>query len=178
MSDDRATAGIPGTVPTPLIGSLMQICTVTHDLRETVAGYVRLGIGPFAVRRFDPSNTTAVYKGRPTKFTYDNALTHDLMWEVSQPIDGDSMFSDFLADVSGSSGYQHIAVHPVLPYDETLAALAERGFGTLMELVHWEVVRVTYVVNDGQVIELVDVPPGFDMGAHPPDYWIPAAPPS
>lgn len=169
--------GWPGRapdLPPLLVEGLVQICTVTPDLQASVDGYLGLGLGPFALYHLDTTKESrAVYRGRPAHFKYDCAFTQDHAFEVSQPVEGDSMFSDFLAEVDGRATYQHIAIRPTLDFDATVAAFEARGYETVMTMTHWEVVRVHYFSNGGTVIELNDLPAGFV--APPPAEWLGAA---
>ncbi|MFE2186386.1 hypothetical protein [Streptomyces sp. NPDC059455] len=41
-----------------LLGDVVQICVVTSDIRRTIDGYLRMGIGPWRVQTLGPDSTT------------------------------------------------------------------------------------------------------------------------
>lgn len=70
---------------------IVEVCIVTEDHRRTMAGLVRLGIGPFRVYTFDSSNLTApTYRGESSPFGLKVcfATNNDLTWEIMQPLSG------------------------------------------------------------------------------------------
>ena len=96
----------PPTPPpssTPFLGTLAEICIVTHDHHKTMDGLLRLGIGPFQV--FDFTSTTVperFFRGRPGSFELKVCFAKqgDLVFEIMQPMGGESLMAEFLEQVS------------------------------------------------------------------------------
>ena len=64
MSTKRPEVINETTLSNSFISETIQICAVTRDYRRTIEGYVKLGIGPWAVYDFAPPNIAA--NPRPT----------------------------------------------------------------------------------------------------------------
>jgi methylmalonyl-CoA/ethylmalonyl-CoA epimerase len=112
------------------LGKIVEVCIVTEDHRRTMAGLVRLGIGPFRVYTFDSSNLTApTYRGESSPFGLKVcfATNNDLTWEIMQPLSGRTITREFL-DAHGE-GIHHVAFdcHGA-PWKQRLEIFAERGF--------------------------------------------------
>jgi hypothetical protein len=53
-----------------LLGEAIQICVVTRDLRRTMGGLVRAGIGPWSVYTFGPDTVSDLtYRGKPAQYS-------------------------------------------------------------------------------------------------------------
>ncbi|QXQ06166.1 VOC family protein [Sphingosinicellaceae bacterium] len=112
------------------LGKMVETCIVTRDHRRCMEGLWRLGIGPWQVFTFSPENTTdQTYQGRPSEFvlTVCFAEMGDMIWEVIEPVSGDTIFRDFL-DQHGE-GIHHTA-HDCndIPFEARLEEFARRGF--------------------------------------------------
>ena len=162
------------------IGDTVQVSVVAPDLYRGLDQLVALGVGPFMVFRVGPDNAVDLtYEGEAAAFSMFLAFaTHaNMMWEVIQPLEGRSVYSDFLA--AGHAGLHHVAVGcNGMPYAERAAELERRGYRPVM----------TGRAFDGQVpfgyfappdpaapvIEVFEFPEDF---APVPDEWYPAPPP-
>ena len=122
----------------PFLGKVVEIALVTRDVNRTMAGLWALGIGPWKVYTFDPSNTTnQTYRGRPSPFTLKVCFAEmgGVMWELMEPVSGDTIFSDFL-DRHGE-GIHHLAFDcNDIPFEDRIAEFERRGF-TLAQSGSW-----------------------------------------
>ena len=125
---EKAEGGRPGG--DPFLGKAVEIALVARDARRTIAGLWSLGIGPWRIYTFDPTNTTdQTYRGRPSPFVMKVcfAAVGDMMWEVIEPISGDTIFSEFLD--SHGDGIHHVAYDcNGSPFEERVAEFERRGF--------------------------------------------------
>jgi hypothetical protein len=114
----------------PFIGETIQVSTVTGDLYRALDGLVRLGVGPFQVFRMGPDNCVDfTHRGEPAEYSMLVAFANagGMMWEAIQPLEGTSVFSEFLA--AGHEGLHHVAVScNGVPFDERVAGLEELGY--------------------------------------------------
>ncbi|MBC8129896.1 MAG: VOC family protein [Rhizobiaceae bacterium] len=117
----------------PFLGNAVEIALVTRDARRTIAGLWALGIGPWRIYTFDPTNTTnQTYRGRPSPFVMKVcfAAVGQMIWEVIEPISGDTIFSEFLD--SHGEGLHHIAYDcNGSPFEERVAEFERRGFSMI-----------------------------------------------
>lgn len=164
-----------------LVKSLEQVCVVVRDLDQTVRDYVeRAGIGPWAIYNYAPPDLHNMrIRGKPASYSMCLALawTEGIMWEVIQPVEGPSIYREFL-DTHGE-GVQHVMVHHTREnLREALAEFERRGCATLMEG-SYKGTDFAYLDTAGPlktVIELVQRPnyPGYRRPA--PERWYPSAP--
>ena len=112
------------------LGKLIEVCIVTHDCERTMAGLVRLGIGPFRVYNFRGDTVTEpTYKGQASPFSIRVcfAINEGLTWEIMQPIDGRTIMQEFLA--AHGEGIHHLAFDcKGVPWAQRISAFSERGF--------------------------------------------------
>ena len=137
MTALAAVAG-EGQEPDPFLGRLVEVALVTRDARRTMAGLWALGLGPWRVYTFDPSNTTdQTYHGRPSAFTMRMCFAQvgALMWELIEPVSGETIFAEFL-DRHGE-GLHHVAFDcNGAPFEDRVAEFERRGF-TLVQGGSW-----------------------------------------
>ena len=152
---------------------------VVRDLDEALEEYSnRLGIGPWWVTLYAPPRLTDMrIRGEaiPYSFKAAAALTGHTWWELIEPVDGPSIYEEFLAE--HGQGLHHVLVeHEGIDFEGAIATFTERGCPPLMEGRMGEV-RFAYVETEGPlktVMEVVYRPPGFVRPE--PDYWYPAPP--
>lgn len=112
------------------LGRIIEVCIVTEDFHRTMAGLVRLGVGPFRVYTFDSTNlSNPTYHGQKSPFSLKVcfAKNDDLTWEIMQPVAGNTIMRDFL-DVHGE-GIHHIAFDcHGMPWQQRLAEFSGRDF--------------------------------------------------
>ncbi|MDF3282973.1 MULTISPECIES: VOC family protein [unclassified Gordonia (in: high G+C Gram-positive bacteria)] len=172
----------PLGLPNYSVGPLFQVARVTRDLRRTVDGMLRLGIGPWAVYTVDESNLTGyTYRGRVEKSsTILMALCRigEMTYEVIEPVKGLSIYQDFL-DERGE-GIQHLCFDARGDlFDSAVTTLQADGYSLLQTGTYMEQLRFAYFGTEedlGTVMEIADIPENFVFGA--PDFVLgdPTAP--
>jgi len=89
---------------------LSQVAIVVKDLREAMKRYWEdMGIGPWKIWYFDPSNTRDMtFRGKPSKhaFRIAEAMVGDISIELIEPLEGETTYKEFL-DKKGE-GLHHI----------------------------------------------------------------------
>ncbi len=112
----------------PAFTETLQIGIVVRDLEATMRRYVDdYGIGPWDVYEFNPENAPDLREyGEPVKCSWRvaGAMVGQVMWELIQPLDDESLYARFLAEKG--EGVHHIAV-AARNFDETVANQAKRG---------------------------------------------------
>ncbi|MDQ3739275.1 MAG: VOC family protein [Actinomycetota bacterium] len=113
------------------LGRIVEVCVVTEDHQRTMAGLVRLGVGPFRVYTFDNETLAApTYRTQHSPFSLKVCFAKNdgLTWEIMQPLAGRTIMREFL-DTHGE-GIHHVAFDcNGVPWDERVANFAARGFG-------------------------------------------------
>ena len=167
------------TLGNSFLDATLQICVVTGDLDARVRDYAdRLGIGPWWVQDAKaPAMTETRIRGVRTAFSMRLALAWvgDLMWEIIQPLDGPTIYRDFLE--RHGEGMQHAAfAYSDLGFEAAREDFIARGFAPIQEL-FWNGVRVNYFDTldaTGTTFEIWNWPTDIPLGE--PDYWYPAKP--
>ncbi len=162
-----------------LISGVQQVALVVRDLDAAMAEYSgRLGIAPWWVTLYGPPRLTNMrIRGEDVPYSMKLAIawTGDTMWELIEPVDGPSIYKEFL-DEHGE-GLHHVLVeHRGADFEDAIAAFTARGCPPLMEGQMGEV-RFAYMDTEGPlktVLEIVHRPEGFIRPD--PDYWYPAPP--
>lgn len=162
-----------------LIDGVHQIGIVVRDLEPALEEYSRrLGIGPWRVYRFaPPALSDTRLRGRDARFSMWVALasTGTMQWELIQPIEGPSIYEEFL-DAHGE-GLHHVQVsYGDMTCEEIVGEFAARGFPPLMEG-NFHGSRFVYFDTEGPiktVVEIRHAPPGFVRPA--PEYRYPEEP--
>ncbi len=99
-------------MPEPVFTETMQIGIVVRDLDATVKRYVEdYGIGPWEFFDVTPEIAPDLREfGKPITGATRNATAKvgHVWWELTEPLDGNSLFARFLAEKGG--GVHHIAV--------------------------------------------------------------------
>lgn len=169
------------TLSNSFFGNTKQICIVTRDVKRTLAGMVNLGIGPWSIYIFDENNCTDVtYRGKPSKHTMYLALatSGDMLWEVIQPLQGKSIYTEFLDD--HAEGIHHVApVCEGLSYLEQVAKFESMGYPMVQSGLWAGKVPYAYFETEGDIsttLEIFDIPEDFEMPE--PIEWYPAKPPA
>jgi catechol 2,3-dioxygenase-like lactoylglutathione lyase family enzyme len=111
------------------VAGINQVAIVVKDLHKTVENYWNiLGIGPWDIYLWEaPLVYNRKYQGKPAWAREKIALAQvgAIQLELCQPVEGDSIYQDFL-DEHGE-GLQHMGFS-VDNLDETVEALANQGF--------------------------------------------------
>jgi len=132
MSNATHVAAVQETkVAGPFLGNVQEICIITRDHKKTIDGLSRLGIGPFQIHTFNSSSVTnQTFRGKQASFelTVCFATQGSIVWELMEPISGDSIMKEFL-DAHGE-GIHHVAFDcNHVPPKERRAEFEKRGFG-------------------------------------------------
>jgi methylmalonyl-CoA/ethylmalonyl-CoA epimerase len=131
--------------PAIRITDLSQVCIVVRDLDKTMESlWNTFGIGPwdiyirdFRSTRDGDSISNMTYYGKPARFSYKMASTHNKLGgtaiELIQPVEGDSIHSDFLRE--HGEGVQHLGwsvVDSEEAFNEATRMLEKGGFPCIM----------------------------------------------
>ncbi|HKQ81909.1 MAG TPA: VOC family protein [Steroidobacteraceae bacterium] len=167
------------TLSNSFVGNTAQVCVVTSDYNKTINGFLELGIGPWASYTFGPGTVThQTYMGRTEAHSMRLALatSGNMLWEVIQPLDGPSIYKDFL--VTHGEGVHHVAFGcEGLPFERRIEEFEKRGCRKTQSGLWVGCVPYAYFETEGLIsttVEIFDFPPGFQMPA--PEEWIPGPP--
>ena len=112
----------------PVFTETMQIGIVVRDLDATLRRYVDdYGIGPWEVHEFDAGNANDLREyGQPVErsLRFAVATVGQVMWELIEPLDEESVFARFLAEKG--EGVHHIAL-ATPNFDDAVAEQIQRG---------------------------------------------------
>jgi hypothetical protein len=170
----------------PLVTGLAQISVVVRDVHATMKRYVEVaGIGPWAVYEFGPPEVTNIrLRGQPATFNALIAIawTGESMWELIQPVDGSSIYQEFL-DQRGD-GMHHVLVrHAGHDMDETIKAFGKHGCEVAMSFERGGT-RFAYIDatrHMKMILEVLQRPAAAGQQtagpASKPSYWYPYDPP-
>jgi len=166
-------------LPNSLISGVHQVALVVRDVEATMRWYAdEIGIGPWRVALLEPPRLTDMrVRGEPVEYSFKYAVawTGDTMWEIIEPVDGPSIYKEFIND--HGEGVHHILVkHDGLDFDTALEQFADRGCTPAMEGRIGDI-RFAYLESEGPLkttLEIIDRPP--DAEPLTPDYWYPAEP--
>ncbi len=163
------TDGKPTPSPKEMFSKFVQIGVVVADLDKTIRHLTEIfGIGPFRVIDWPPeghSDIQKFYYGQPGKFSARMAFTElgSVELELIQPLDGESIWADFLREQGGGIHHLRFNVDALEPVQDYLAqngiVSAQHGSGirpgtTWMNFASEEKV--------GFVIEVMNAFPGTD----------------
>lgn len=174
MSMTSAGEVAGGILGRPL--QISQVAIVTWDLQKTMESYTRLlGWGPWNVYRHEPPRLhDTKLGGRPAEYTMLGAETHvgDLGFEILQPLEGPSIYRDWLAE--HGEGFHHLAV--MLHDVEESALLKERfageGIPVLMSGRIGETIEYFYVDTEPSLKIVLESGSGHAIELQP-DYVYP-----
>jgi hypothetical protein len=179
MSGDIKVTG-ETSLSNSFLGDTVQICVVTRDLYRTLAGFVKLGIGPWRVYTFGPGTVTEqTYRGKAQSYSMRIAVgyTGATFWEIIEPLEGDSIYKEFLA--AHGEGIQHVAQGcGTMSLAEQIATFEARGCKVIQSGFWNNQVRYAYMGTDdllSTTIELFGFPENFTFPE--PEEWYPAPPP-
>jgi len=114
------------------VKGISQVCLVVKDIQKTMESYWNiLGIGPWDVYAWEvPLVYERTYHGKPAWAREKIALAQvgAVQLELCQPIDGDSVYQDFLME--HGEGFHHVNFL-VDDVDETVKILVKEGFSSL-----------------------------------------------
>ena len=150
----------------PVFTEAMQVALVVRDLEATMRTYVHeYGIGPWAIYEFNPETVTEMVKdGEPAEYAFRLALAMvgSTQFELIQPLDGKSMYAEFLAEKG--EGLHHIALG-VQDYGDALDTMRAKG-RRVLQGGRYNGVSFAYLSTDedlGFISEILDIPPGLEQ---------------
>ena len=156
-----------------------QVGLVVRDVDATMKHFVETaGIGPWWVKTFEPPHhyDTKV-RGKPVHYTMRVALAHTgaTQWELIQPLEGPSIYAEFLE--SRGEGLHHIQMAlPEDGFDACLADMAARGCPPMMEG-RFHTARYCYIDTESPLTTIIEVRTApKDFKRPEPDLWYPAPP--
>ena len=160
-------------------GDTIQICIVSRDIHRTMEGMVKLGIGPWRLYEFGPDTVSdQTYMGQPARYKMKLALAFSgtMMWEIIEPVDGPSIYHEFLRD--HGEGIHHVGMGcNNIPYAERVATYKARGLQLIQSGTWMGRVPYAYFGSEGLISttgEIFDIPADFVMPE--PLEWYPAKP--
>ena len=164
------------TLENSFISGVQQVALVVYDIDAAIDEYSnRLGIGPWWVKVYAPPEMTNMrLRGVETSYSMKLALawTGSMMWELVQPLEGPSIYKEFLE--RHGEGLHHVLVdHEEDSFEEAIRAFGRRGFPPLMEGQMGQA-RFAYFESEGALkttVEIVHRESGFQRPE--PDYWCP-----
>ena len=167
------------STPSRFVTEVQQVALVVRDIDKALEEYTRLlGIGPWWVSVYGPPKLTGMrIRGKTIPYSMKLALawTGTTMWELIQPLEGPSIYKEFLND-HGEGLHHPLVEHEGVDFEDAIARFTEKGCPPLMEGSIGEI-RFAYVESEGPLkttIELVHRPADFVRPE--PDYWYPAPP--
>ena len=154
----------------PVFTQIMQIGIVVRDLDATMKKYVdEYGIGPWERHELTPGNATDLrVHGQPValwRVAVATAMVGQVMWELIEPLDDESIFARFLAEKGG--GVHHIAV-ATPNFDEAVAAQARRGHDLVLSGT-FSGARVAFLPTDRDLGVLLEIFDGLPDAEREPD---------
>lgn len=160
------------------VRNISQVAWVVRDLDAHLERFVRLGVGPWWVCTYKrPRLFDTRLHGRPADFSMKIALawTQEMNWEIIQPLDGESIYWEFLRE--RGEGVHHIMVDcGQRTIEEIVGRFTAQGWQPTMEGC-FEGVRFVYFRTEEDLkttFEIRSIPPGWQRPA--PDYWYPEPP--
>jgi hypothetical protein len=121
------TDGKPTPSPKEMFNKFVQIGVVVADLEVTIHHLTEVfGIGPFRVIDWPPEGRTDIqkfYYGQPGNFSARMAFTElgSVELELIQPLDGESIWADFLCEHGGGIHHLRFNVDALEPVQDYLA---------------------------------------------------------
>lgn len=130
-----------------LPGHIRQAGYIVRDIDAAIAGWLRLGVGPWFTMRDLPQ--TLLHRGEPTEvvlhlaMAYSGSLQIELIQQVN---DTPSAYREFLD--SGREGFHHFSWWPT-DIDEARSAAAAAGLEVVQESLPGTHTPFTYYAADG-----------------------------
>ncbi|BBX30238.1 VOC family protein [Mycolicibacterium alvei] len=142
-----------------LPGAVRQIGYVVTDLDDTIARWLKMGVGPWFVIRNLPQRVS--YRGAPCEVKLSLALSNsgDLQVElIQQHDDTPSIFTEFLAGAPADGGFHQLA-YWAADFDSAMANLAEAGWPLVWSGGEGEGVRFAYFEppTGAAIIEIMEL---------------------
>jgi len=150
----------------PLFTETLQVALIVRDLDAAMRTYFdEYGIGPWSVYEFDSDNVRDMRsRGEPVAWSWRLAVAQvgQVQWELVEPLDGDSIYAQFLSE--HGPGLHHVGV-AVASYEDALAEAARRGQDVLLGG-EYKGIDFAYLATDedlGVITEIFSGAPGEDQ---------------
>jgi methylmalonyl-CoA/ethylmalonyl-CoA epimerase len=153
----------PSSIKPKFFADLTQVGIVVKDLRTSVKNYWNLfGIGPWSIYTYEPPFLTDMFvRDEESSFSMKVAFAWcgHMMLELIEPLEGESIYKEFLAVREGA---HHIASYSVSEASKTISELRKMGMKTLQSGRFTKdnfSVLFTYMDTEkelGTIIELLD----------------------
>ena len=170
MADELKTETAYHPTREPVITETMQIGIIVRDLDATMRRYAEdYGIGPWQIFEVNPENAPDLrHDGQPVKGAARSAvaMVGSVMWELTEPLDDQTLFARFLAEKG--EGVHHIAV-ATPNFHGVIAEQTERGI-TFPLSGSFTGIDVAYLPTDrdlGVILEIFSGFPGADSESDP-----------
>ncbi len=163
----------------PLSETITQVGIVVRDIDKALEAYSRLlGVGPWRVYTYAaPKLTETRLRGVPTAFAMKLALAwqKEMMWELIQPLEGPSIYWEFLRD--HGEGIHHVMVdYGARSLQQVKDEFTARGCPPLMEG-NYLGSQFAYFDTEAALTTTIEVRYSAPGWVRPePDYWYPAPP--
>jgi methylmalonyl-CoA/ethylmalonyl-CoA epimerase len=164
MADDNHTPA-----PNNMFCNFVQIGIVVANLDQTIRYLGEIfGIGPFRVINWPPDGRADIqkfYHSKPAEFTARMAFTElgPIELELIQPLEGESIWADFLRDHGGGIHHLRFNVDEIAPVQDYLSKhgilSAQHGSG-IRPGTNW--MNFASEEKIGFVIEIMNALPGTD----------------
>jgi hypothetical protein len=166
MSSTAARSSRPDDVREPLFTETLQVALIVRDLDAAMRTYFdEYGIGPWSVYEFDSDNVRDMRsRGEPVAWSWRLAVAQvgQVQWELVEPLDGDSIYAQFLSE--HGPGLHHVGV-AVASYEDALAEAARRWQDVLLGG-EYKGIDFAYLATDedlGVITEIFSGAPGEDQ---------------
>lgn len=114
------------------VKEVIQVCVVVRNVEQAMENYQRIiGIGPWEVSILKPPALSGTLRGKPQPYSMKVALAKAgaIQWELIEPLDGPSIYREFLEQKG--EGLHHVKF-AVDDHDKSVADFAGHGIGVLM----------------------------------------------
>ena len=172
MANELRTETVYNPTREPVFTETMQIGIIVRDLDATMRRYAEdYGIGPWTVFEVTPENAPDLrHDGQPVKGSARSAvaMVGSVMWELTEPLDDQTLFARFLAEKG--EGVHHIAV-ATPDFHDVIAEQTQRGI-TLPLSGSFTGVDVAYLPTGrdlGIILEIFSGSPDADSETEEPE---------
>lgn len=133
----------------PIFNKVNQIAMVVMDAAATAKRYWDdVGIGPWRFYTIQPSNSSdMVLRGKSVEHSFKVAIANvgDVELELIQPLDGDSLYAEHLAQ--HGEGLHHLEFG-VDDFNKTMSHLKEKGYSEIQSGRIFNVGKYNYLDTD------------------------------
>ncbi|ADY14234.1 VOC family protein [Sphaerochaeta globosa] len=140
-------------------GDICQIAEVVTDIDKAMKHlWEDFGMGPWDIYEYGPTTVrNSMYRGKPNLQRYKLAVCWigPVQYELMQPIDGYSIYNEFLEKSNGRSGIQHFKIY-YKDCKKKIAELKKKGYEVIQsgEIGDDEFYYLSTEEKIGTVIEL------------------------